>query len=159
MNPTRGYTFQRTRIYHLVLNTVILSEARTSPVNFRELQRCYLEARGDELGTKRCQSNNETQSIFCQLQRWLEESGASTGLVWAPAWLGCPALSGWTCCVAPKEDSRLQESGLTLHTGQSRSQPSGWCTRTAQTDYGPEVWATQTSSGGPKEAPLQNNSP
>lgn len=45
MNPTRGYTSQRTWIYPLVLNTVILSEAWISPVNFRELQRCYLEVK------------------------------------------------------------------------------------------------------------------
>lgn len=44
MNPERGYTSQRTWIYHLVLNTVTSSEARASPVNFKELQRCYLEA-------------------------------------------------------------------------------------------------------------------
>ena len=45
MNPTKGYTSQRTWIHNLVLNTVILSEAWTSLVNFRELQRCYLEGR------------------------------------------------------------------------------------------------------------------
>lgn len=45
INPTRGYISQRTQIQDLVSNTTSLSETQTPPVNFRELQRCSLEAR------------------------------------------------------------------------------------------------------------------
>lgn len=45
MNPTRGYTSQRTLIYNPILNTVILSKAWKSLVNFRELQRDCLGGR------------------------------------------------------------------------------------------------------------------
>lgn len=94
------------------------------------------------LGTNRSQSNNETQSIFWQLERWPERGGASAALVWALARLSCPALRSRARCVSPKEDSWLQESGLTVSTVHSRSALSAWRTHTAQ----------RTSSYGPKEA-------
>lgn len=45
MNPTGGYTSQRTLIYNSILNTVILSRVWKSLVNVREPQRYCLGAR------------------------------------------------------------------------------------------------------------------
>lgn len=124
MKPTRGCTSQRTSTYHLVLNADFVTRAWTSQVSFRELQRCYPEAR-------RWLSWDQTDLRAIMKPRPFFDILTVALTAWAPASRSRPAAGGWSDAVSPT----------------CRSPAPSHPTRTCGC-----AQAQLTSSDGPKEA-------
>lgn len=94
MKPTRGRTSQRTWIYHLVLTADFVTQAWTSQVSFRELQRCYPEAR-------RWLSWDQTDLRAIMKPSPCFDILTVALTAWAPASCSHPAPGSWSSGVSP----------------------------------------------------------